>query len=67
MKAKIEQAKERSEQQKKETKAKVDALEKKAGKAKGEAKAKIEARIADIKENEKKSSEDFNKWLNGEM
>ena len=45
----------------------MDALEKKAAKAKGEAKAKIEARIADIKENEKKSSEDFNKWLNGEM
>ena len=64
--AKLEQAKQASQQQKNEAKAKVDALEKKAAKAKGEAKAKIEARIADIKESEKKSSEDFNKWLNGE-
>ena len=63
---KLEQAKQASQQQKNEAKAKVDALEKKAAKAKGEAKAKIEARIADIKESEKKSSEDFNKWLNGE-
>jgi uncharacterized membrane protein len=67
LQAKIEQAKLRAEQRDKEAKAKLEALEKKATKAKGEAKAKIEARIADIKENEKKSSEDFNKWLNGEM
>ena len=64
--AKLEQAKETSEQQEKEAKAKVDALEKKAAKAKGEAKAKIEARLAEIKEKEKKSSEDFDNWLNGE-
>ena len=64
--AKLEQAKQTSEQQEKEAKAKVDALEKKAAKAKDEAKAKMEARISDIKESEKKSSEDFNKWLNGE-
>ena len=63
---KLEQAKQRSKQQEKEAKAKVEALEKKAAKAKGETKAKIETRIADIKENEKKSSEDFNRWLNGE-
>ena len=67
LQAKIEQAKLRAEQREKEAKTKLEALEKKAAKAKGEAKAKIEARIADIKENEKKSSEDFNKWLNGEM
>jgi len=64
--AKLEQAKETSEQQEKEAKAKVDALEKKAAKAKGEAKARIEARLAEIKEKEKKSSEDFDNWLNGE-
>jgi uncharacterized membrane protein len=64
--AKLEQAKQASEQQKKEAKAKVDALEKKAAKAKGEAKAKIEARIADIKESDQKYYEEFNKWLNGE-
>ena len=67
LQAKIEQAKLRAGQREKEAKAKLEALEKKAAKAKGEAKAKIEARIADVKENEKKSSEDFNKWLNGEM
>ena len=67
LQVKIEQAKLRAEQREKEAKTKLEALEKKAAKAKGEAKAKIEARIADIKENEKKSSEDFNKWLNGEM
>ena len=39
----------------------MDALEKKAAKAKGDAKAKIEARIADIKERSKESSEDFEK------
>ena len=64
--AKLEQAKQTSEQQKKEAKAKADALEKKGAKAKGEAKAKIDARIAEIKAREKKSSDDFDKWLNGE-
>ena len=64
--AKIEQAKQRAEQQEKEAKAKVEALEKKAAKAKGEAKAAIEKRVADIKAREEKSSEDFDKWLNGE-
>ena len=64
--AKLEQAKQRSEQQEKEAKAKVEALEKKAAKAKGEAKAKIETRIADIKENEKKSQKILTSGLNGE-
>jgi uncharacterized membrane protein len=66
LQSKLEQAKQRSEQQQKEAKAKVDALEKKAAKAKGEAKAKIEARIAEIKETEKKSQEGIDKWWNGE-
>ncbi|HTY75920.1 MAG TPA: DUF1269 domain-containing protein [Candidatus Nanoarchaeia archaeon] len=61
--AKMEAAKLRSEEQKKEAKTKVEALEKKAAKAKGEAKANIEKRIADIKENEKKSANDFDKWF----
>jgi uncharacterized membrane protein len=64
--SKLEQAKQMSEQRKKEAKAKVEALEKKAAKAKGEAKAKIEARIAEIKETEKKSQEGVDKWWNGE-
>jgi uncharacterized membrane protein len=61
--AKMEQAKQRLEQQEKEAKAKVEALEKKAAKAKDETKTTIEARIADIKERSKKSSEEFDKWL----
>jgi len=65
LQAKLEQAKQTSEQQKNEAKAKVETLEKKAAKAKGEAKAKIEATIADIKEKEKKSSDDFDNWLKG--
>ena len=44
----------------------MEVLEKKATKAKGEAKAKIEARIAEIKETEKKSQEGIDKWWNGE-
>ena len=64
--AKLEQAKQRSSSKKKEAKAKVDALEKKAAKAKGERKAAIEARIADIKEKEKESTEDLDKWLKEE-
>ena len=59
--AKLERAKQRSEQEEKEAKAKVEALEKKAAKAKGDAKEKIEAWIADIKERQRESSEDFEK------
>jgi hypothetical protein len=64
--AKLETAKLRSEEQKKETKAKVEALEKKAAKAKGEVKVTIERRIDEIKERDQKSSEDLGKWLNTE-
>ncbi len=64
--AKLEQAKQRSEQQKKEANAKVEALEKKASKATGERKAAFEARIADIKESLRKSSEDLDKLFNEE-
>jgi len=63
--AKLDQAKQRSEEQKKESKAKVEALQKKAAKTKGEPKAKIEERIADIKERDEKASEEFDEWLNG--
>jgi uncharacterized membrane protein len=61
--AKLEMAKLRSEEQKKETKAKVEALKKKAAKAKGEVKASIEKWINDINENDQKASEDPNIWL----
>lgn len=64
--AKLETAKLRSEEQKKETKAKVETLEKKATKAKGEVKATIKRRIDEIKERDQKSSEDLGKWLNAE-
>ena len=64
LKAKLEQAKQTLEQQEKEAKAKVKALEKKMAEAKGKQKAAIEERIAAIKERLKKSSEDFNEWLN---
>jgi uncharacterized membrane protein len=62
--AKVEQVKQKADQQEKEAKAKIKALEKKAADAKGEVKATIEKRIADIKEDLKKSSEDFHNWMN---
>ena len=61
--AKVEQAKQRSKQQKEEARAKVDALKKKAAKAKGEPKAKIEARIAEIEKEAKEDEEAFDKWM----
>ena len=77
LRTKLEAAKLRSMEQKKETKAKIEALEKKAAKAKGEAKAKIETRIYEIKEKykrdeeafegwSKKNEEDIEKWMTGE-
>jgi len=66
LQSKLAQAKLRSEQRQKEAKAKVDALEKKAAKAKSDEKAAIEARIADIKERDKKAEAEFDKWWNGE-
>jgi len=61
LQAKVKQAKQRSEQEQKESKAKVAALEKKAAKAKGDTKAAIEARIDEIKKKSKKSQEDTEK------
>lgn len=65
--AKLAQAKQRLEQQQKEDKAKVDALKEKAAKAKGDKKAAIEARIADMKERAKKTSEEFDEWYDEEI
>jgi uncharacterized membrane protein len=49
LQAKLQQARQRSEQIKNETDAKVQALQKKAAKAQGEAKAAIDARVTEIK------------------
>ena len=77
LRTKLETAKLRSMEQKKETKAKLDVLEKKAAKSKGEAKAKIETRINEIKQKykrdekalerwSKRNEEDVEKWMTGE-
>ena len=62
LRTKLEAAKLRLMEQKKETKAKVEALEKKAANAKGEAKAKIKTRIYEIEEKYKKDEEAFERW-----
>jgi len=62
LRTKLESAKLRSMEQKKEAKAKVEALKKKAEKAKGEAKAKIETRIYEIEEKYKRDEEAFERW-----
>ncbi len=62
--ATVDQVKQNAEQQEKEARAKIKALEKNAADAKGEVKATIEKRIASIKKDLKKSSEDFDKWMN---
>jgi len=49
LQAKLQQAKQRSEQIKSETDAKVQALQKKSAKAQGDAKAAIDARVTEIK------------------
>jgi uncharacterized membrane protein len=49
LQAKLQQARQRSEQVKNETQAKVEALHKKAAKAQGDAKAAINARVTEIK------------------
>jgi len=49
LQAKLQQARQRSEQIKNETEAKVQALHKKAAKAQGDAKAAIDARVTEIK------------------
>ena len=62
LRTKLEAAKLRSMEQKKEAKAKVEALEKKAANAKGEAKAKIKTRIYEIEEKYKRDEEAFERW-----
>ena len=59
---KLEAAKLRLMEQKKEAEAKVQALDEKAAKSKGEAKAKIETRINKIKEKYKRDEEAFERW-----
>ena len=54
--AKLQQARQRSEQIKDETEAKVQALHKKAAKAQGDAKAAIDARVAEVKKQ-------YEQWL----
>jgi uncharacterized membrane protein len=66
LQSKLTQAKQRSEQRAREAKAKVEALEKKAAKAKSNEKSAIEARVADIKERDRKADAEFDKWWNGE-
>jgi uncharacterized membrane protein len=60
--AKLQEAKQGSEQRRKEADAKIEALEKKAAKAKSEAKTKLEARIASIRKELAKSEAD-SEWL----
>jgi chromosome segregation ATPase len=54
--AKLQQARQRSEQIKNETEAKVQALHKKAAKAQGDAKAAIDGRVTEIKKQ-------YEQWL----
>ena len=65
LRAKEEQAKLRTKQEREEFKAKVDALKKKAAKARGEAKAKIKKRIADYEKWFNESPENWD-WLHNE-
>ncbi|MGP8069374.1 MAG: DUF1269 domain-containing protein [Candidatus Bathyarchaeia archaeon] len=60
--AKLQEAKQRSERQRKETEAKIQALEQKAAKAKGEAKTALEARIASLRKEMRKSAA-HTEWL----
>ena len=62
LRTKLEAAKLRTMEQKKENKAKVEDLEKKAANAKGEAKAKIKTRIYEIEEKYKRDEEAFERW-----
>ena len=64
--AKLEQAKQRIKQQQDEAKAKIDALKKKSAKSGADTKAKIEARIAQIKAEDERDEEEFEKWLTAE-
>jgi len=57
LQAKLQLAKQRSEQIKNETEAKVQALQKKAAKAQGDAKAAIDARVAEIRKKYEQSVE----------
>jgi uncharacterized membrane protein len=64
--AKLDEAKQRIKQQQDEAKAKIDALKIKAAKSQTHTKAKIEARIAQIKEEDERDEEEFEKWLTAE-
>lgn len=59
LQAKQEQMKQREMQQAEETKAKIEALEKKEAKARGDTKTKIDARIAKMKDKQKRVSKDM--------
>ena len=59
---KLEKAKQRRKQRQDEANAKVNALEAKAAKAHADSKAKIQARIAQIKEENKREDEAFDRW-----
>jgi uncharacterized membrane protein len=61
LQAKQEQMKQWEKQQEEETKVKIASLEKKQAKAKGDTKAKIDARIAKMKDKQKRISEDMKK------
>ncbi len=64
--AKLEEAKQRIKLQRDEAKAKIDALKQKAAKSMDNKKAKIEARIAQIKQEDERDQEEFEKWVTGE-
>jgi len=57
LQAKLQLAKQRSEQIKNETEAKVQALQKKAAKAQGDAKVAIDARVTEIRKKYEQSVE----------
>jgi uncharacterized membrane protein len=63
----LEQAKHRSEQMKRETEAKVHALEQKAAKAQGDAKAAINARITQLREEYEQSEARLRSVAAGEL
>jgi uncharacterized membrane protein len=65
--AKLEQAKQRIKQQQDESKAKIEALKRKAAMSRADTKAKIEDRIAQIKKEDERDEEEFEKWMTGEV
>ena len=67
LQGKLEQAKHRSEQMKRETEAKVHALQQKAAKAQGDAKAAINARISEFREQYEQSEAKLRSAAAGEL